>query len=483
MERASPATGRGGARRRSPTRSALLLHLDIDAFLASVAQLVEPSLLGLPVVVGSGVVASRSYEAKARGVETAMPIAEAMRRCPGLVLREGDAFVAERFRRRVAAILGGFAPLVEVGSLDDMYADLSGLFAEELWQAPPDATGLAPLDHALAAWTAALRARVRGETGLSVSLGLGPTRTLARLATDRAKPGGTFRVRPGEERAFLDPLPVAKLPGVGRRTAAELERYRIRTVGELRLVDRALLEECFGRRGGDLWLRARGLPAGSKDLVVHGGAEHGRAGGAFGADGLAKELSRETTLVEPSADPGLLRAMLSYLVDRASHRLRGQDRLAGRLELRLAAWAAEAAARPALRRARAASSGRAGAAAARASAGAAMSSSPWPWPCSTRPSGPGGCSPAAPACACRTSSRRTPAPGADLFALLVAEGGAGLRGDGLQALRARRLDESLDAVRARHGFGAVVAGASIALLGSLPRTRDGFRLYAPSLSL
>ena len=111
------------------TRPRLILHLDIDAFLASVEQIVEPALRGRPVVVGSGCVASRSYEAKARGVETAMAMSEARRRCPELVVRDGDARQIERFRARVAEVLRGFVPVVEVTSLDDMYGDLTGVQA------------------------------------------------------------------------------------------------------------------------------------------------------------------------------------------------------------------------------------------------------------------------------------------------------------------------------------------------------------------
>lgn len=452
----------GGMGKRTPLRRRLFLHLDIDAFLASVAQILEPELIGRPVVVGSGVVASRSYEAKARGVATAMRIAEAMRICPGLVRRAGDAFAAERFRRRVARVLMGFAPRVEITSLDDMYADLSGMRVEPT----------------LLDWGERLRAQVRAETGLSVSLGLGATRTLARLATDRAKPGGIHWVRPGEERGFLDPLPVSALPGIGRKTAAQLEEYRIRTVAELRLLDRSLLEESFGKRGEEMFWKARGLPAGERDQVVQvaegglatggaetGGAETGGAGGAWAEGGLGQSLSRETTLEEPSADPGFLRAMLAYLVDRASARLREQGRRAGRLQVRLRSERSLRAARrvepPSAERS------------VLAELGLEMLDELLAKRCMVSRIG--------------LSLERLMADGGyvqgDLFSLLVAEGSGPLRGEGMHALRSRRLDESLDRIRDRHGFGSMTVGPSIALLGRLVRTHSGFRMRTPSLSL
>jgi len=427
-------------------RRRLFLHLDIDAFLASVAQILEPGLIGRPVVVGSGVVASRSYEAKALGVATAMPIAEAMRVCPGLVRREGDAFAAERFRRRVARVLMGFAPRVEITSLDDMYADLSGMLAiRELGEE--------------------LRARVRAETGLSVSLGLGATRTLARLATDRAKPGGIYWVRPGEERSFLDPLPVSALPGIGRKTAAQLAEYRIRTVAELRLLDRNLLEESFGKRGEEMFWKARGMPAGERDRVVQVAEAGAGAGGAWAEGGLGQSLSRETTLAEPSADPGFLRAMLGYLVDRASARLREQGRRAGRLQVRLSSE------RPlkAAHRIEPPSADRL----VLAESALDMLEELLEHRCMVSRVG----------VTLERLVRDQDQVQRDLFSFLVEEGTGALQGAGMRELRGRRVDESLDRIRGRYGFGVMTVGPSIAMLGKLLRTREGFRLRTPSLSL
>ena len=144
-----------------------ILHLDIDAFLASIEQLRDPSLCGRPVVVGTGVVASRSYEAKAAGVETAMPLWEARNRCPELVVCAGDARLAERYRQRVAEVVREYAPVVEVSSLDDLYADLTGV-PLRVRQVLDDATARES-ECSLRELCASLRSEVRQATGLSVA--------------------------------------------------------------------------------------------------------------------------------------------------------------------------------------------------------------------------------------------------------------------------------------------------------------------------
>ncbi len=459
-----------------PARRRLLLHLDIDAFLASVEQLLRPSLLGSPVAVGTGVVASRSYEAKARGVESAMRLSEARRRCPELVVCEGDAQRAARFRERVAAIVAQHIPCVELSSLDDLYADIGEVVAREL-----DGLGAA---RALAE---RIRKEVRQETGLSVAQGIGTTRTLARLATTRAKPGGVFLVEPGRERSFLDSVPLCEIPGIGPKTAQELALYRIRSVAELRLVDFELMRASFGKRGEELYWKLRGLPANDKDARVRpqGGVLLGHAGGAWG-EGLGAQLSRSSSLWIPSGDPDELRGYMSYLSDRATAALRRQARQAGRLDLHLQLEALPEKALAVgrvppefLRR------------------GMAL-----------RP--PTACRELITARALMllesmlskryrvsklglTLSRLRDLPereqallfeGAlDIGAASPGAASPGAARAGLGGPAARRLDAALDALRAKHGFGSIMAGESIALLGQLAQGRDGFRLRTPSLTL
>ncbi|MCB9919906.1 MAG: DNA polymerase IV [Planctomycetes bacterium] len=445
----------GGPRRKLRARTRIL-HLDIDAFLASVVQLTEPATFGQPLAVGTGVVASRSYEAKVRGVETAMPLSEARRHCPELIVHEGDAGLAMRFRKRVGEIVGRFAARVELTSLDDMYAELQGHATD-------------PIDLA-----SRIRAQVRAETGLSVAQGIGATKTLARLATTKAKPGGIHWVRPGAERRFLDPMPVEMLPGVGHKTAETLATYRIRTVAELRLVDRTLLAETFGVRGEELYLKARGLPCGAGDFVRELDVEHGRPGGSWGETSDTREISRTTSLWEATSDPESLRAMLTYLVDRAAKALRERGRIAARLDVVLGLASGGPSAFEARERPRRSpTSLHRGIALAPPSsttrilverAIALLESLLDEHRCLVRLVG------------VRLGRLRMAVHGQQ-ERFLFAENEPGLD------LRGQRIDEALDDLRARHGFAAILAGEANALRGSLALGRDGFRLRTPSLTL
>ena len=467
--RRRPDRSRGLHARRRLLPRRVVLHLDIDAFLASVVQLTEPGLLGRPLVVGTGVVASRSYEAKARGVETAAPIAEARRICPELIVHEGNAQLAARFRRRVGEIVGRYAALVEMSSLDDLYAELGGL-------------GQDP--RALAE---SIRRDVRRETGLSVAQGIASTKTLARLATVRAKPGGIHRVRAGEERAFLDELEVEELPGVGRRTAEVLHGYGIHRVRDLRLVDRELLRESFGVRGEELFYKARGLSFGEGDRVSDSSrsagavtraerrarVEHGQPGGAWGLLGPATQLSRMTSLWEPSEDRDELRGLLSYLIDRATAALREQERCARRLELILAlASGGPQDRREARRRSpgfvvRARSLREASALSRElfVHASALLDEVFSEHRCLVSKIG--------------VRLTRFEAARSGCQGLLFVDDASAQR----DAWVSKALDAALDSLRERHGFSSVVAGASTALIGKLARDRNGFRLRTPSLTL
>lgn len=413
-----------------------ILHVDIDAFLASVEQLRDPTLRGRPVAVGTGVVASRSYEAKARGVHTAMPLHEALRRCPDLVVCAGDSRLAERYRQRVAEILRRFSPVVEVCSLDDFYADLTGVplrVAQEL----ADATAVAG-ERSLAALCQAVRAEVRAETGLSIAQGLGSTRTVARLATTRAKPGGICEVPPGHELEFLAGFPAEALPGIGPQTASLLTEVGVTTVRDLQAVDRELLRQSFGARGEEIWRRCRGLD----DTPVQ-------------ATPTLQSISRETSF-EPRTDADsqqrpFLRGMLAYLLDRAASELRRQRLLARTVQVRLGHVDGVRAER----------------------------------------------SRSLPAASERTDELMGLAGGLldDLLARRVLVRLVGVTLTSLAAVTARqgrlfddggearrRLCAAVDAVRARHGFGALVVGAAADLLGRVPRGPHGFVLRTPSLT-
>lgn len=414
-----------------------ILHVDIDAFLASVEQLRDPTLLGRPVAVGTGVVASRSYEAKARGVATAMPLAEARRRCPDLVVRPGDARLVERYRQQVAEVLRGFSPVVEVCSLDDFYVDLTGVPLRVAQALAGDVATDA--ERSLAPLCRELRAAVRAATGLSVAQGIGATRAVARMATTRAKPGGICEVPAGRELDFLADFPVEAVPGIGGKRAALLRQVGVRTVRELWAVDRSLLRASFGADGETIWRRCRGR---DEEPVQ--------------ATPTLRSIARETSFAPETDADGqqlpFLRAMLAYLLDRAAAELRRQALRARVVQVRVrhvdggegerARTLVEATDRT-----------DAFAATARDLLDELLLR--------------------------RVLVRLVGVTLTGLQAPRPAQGA--LFGDGGEAAR-RRLFAAVDAVRARHGFGALVVGEAAGLLGVLPAGPHGFQLRTPSLT-
>ncbi|MFA5885622.1 MAG: DNA polymerase IV [Acidimicrobiia bacterium] len=272
-----------------------ILHCDLDAFYASVEQLADPSLVGKPVIVGGlgprGVVAAASYEARRFGVFSAMPMARARRSCPDGV------FLAPRFdayqdaSRAVMGILRSYTPLVEPIALDEAFLDVSG--ARRRFGAGREIA-------------AAIRARVRGETGLTVSVGVASTKFLAKLASDLSKPDGLLVVEPGEELAFLHPLAVEKLWGVGPATRTRLARLGVRTVGELAALGEDTLVAALGdARGRHLHALAHNVD----ERVVE-------------PERTVKSIGHEETFPVDHTDPEVLRREVARLADRTAARLR-----------------------------------------------------------------------------------------------------------------------------------------------------------------
>lgn len=223
--------------------------MDMDAFYASVEELDRPELRGKPVIVAGpeprGVVATASYAARKFGIRSGMPTAQAKRLCPQGIFLPPRFDRYEEVAQRIRAILGEYSPLVEPISLDEAFVDLTGT---ELLHGPPEKVA------------EEVHRRIPKEVGLSCSVGLGPNKLVAKLASDAAKPGGLRVVRPEEVQSFLDPLPVEDLWGVGPKTAARLREKGIRTVRDLREVPLGLLRSWFGPKGGEaLWQLARGI--------------------------------------------------------------------------------------------------------------------------------------------------------------------------------------------------------------------------------
>jgi DNA polymerase-4 len=229
--------------------SRAIVHLDLDAFFAAVEVLEDESLAGKPIAVGGrpeerGVVSTASYEARAFGVRSAMPMYRAVEACPDLIIVPPRHDVYGRYSRQVMALLRQVTPLVEQTSVDEAYLDLTE--EGETWD---DA-----VDQARE-----LQARVKQETRLSASLGIATNKLVAKVASDRDKPGGLTVVPPGEEATFLAPLPVRVLWGIGAVTAANLAEMGVTTVGELARVPVEDLRARFGRNGAAMARHAQGI--------------------------------------------------------------------------------------------------------------------------------------------------------------------------------------------------------------------------------
>ena len=277
--------------------SRVILHADLDAFYASVESLDNPALRGRPVVVGGspegrGVVAAASYEARAWGVRSAQPMRTALRLCPGAVR------VSPRFPRyhelsgQVFAVFQRWTPLVQPLSLDEAYLDLTA--------ALPDAT-----PKAMRRAAARLKREVREATGLTLSVGAGTSKSVAKIASDLEKPNGLVVVPPGNERDFLAPLPIARLWGVGPRTETRLRRIGVRTIGEMAALDTAWVAARLGNWGVTLHALALGVDT----RPVNPERER-------------KQVSQETTFPRDVADPGEILATVSELAASVSDRLR-----------------------------------------------------------------------------------------------------------------------------------------------------------------
>lgn len=244
----SPQDAGPGEREEEADGLRKVIHVDMDAFFASVEQRDEPSLRGRPVAVGGssgrGVVAAASYEARKFGVRSAMPSARAVRLCPDLIFRKPRFEVYRQVSQQIRAIFGEYTPHVEPLSLDEAYldvtADLKGIGS---------ATRIAE----------EIRRRIRAETGLTASAGVSYNKFLAKLASDQNKPDGLCVIRPGEGAAFVATLPVRRFHGVGPRGAEKMARLGIETGADLRAKDLAFLRQHFGSFAEYLYRAARGV--------------------------------------------------------------------------------------------------------------------------------------------------------------------------------------------------------------------------------
>ena len=279
---------------RFPQRR-FIVHLDIDAFFASVEVLLNPELAGKPIIVGGlpherGVASTCSYEARKFGVHSGMSLRNAFRLCPQGIFIRGNYQVYESFSERVFRLLHEYTPDVEEASIDEAFLDL---------------TRCRPLYPSFSRTAREIKARVERETGLKVSVGVGPNKIMAKLATKRAKPAGYVEVEPGREEEFLRDLPIESLPGIGPKSQVILRMLNIQKIGDLWGLPRPTLHSLFGLGGDDIYLQSHGID--SRPVITAG---------------VPKSVSRETTFLQDLWDRRLLLAHLAYLCDRLTLALR-----------------------------------------------------------------------------------------------------------------------------------------------------------------
>lgn len=286
----------------------LIFHLDVDAFFASAEQSLNPFLRGKPVIVGGhadqrGVVHSASYEAREFGVRTGMPLRSAKHLCPQAVFLKGNFLHYKYISREILDILLSFSPLVEFTSLDDAYVDMSG--TSRLYVDP----------HRTAE---EIRDLIDNRLGVPVSIGIGSSRLISRIASGRHKPRGITVVPAGKEPEFLHPLPVSELLGVGRVTRMLLCEMGIHTVGQLARIPKTVMEQLLGMNGAKIWEFANCMD--DRKVLRY------RA---------RKQISRETTFEEDVMDAKVVFATIQYLSERIASKLRSERMTGGAVCLRI----------------------------------------------------------------------------------------------------------------------------------------------------
>ncbi len=279
-----------------------ILHIDIDAFFASVEKLRNPGLRDRPVAVGAGVIASCCYLARKYGLHAGMSLRRARGLCPRLEIIGGHTALYRCFSDRIFELCREYSPSVET-FLDEAFCDLSGTER---------------LHGNLKSLACRLREEIFQETGLRVSAGLGPNRMLAKMATASAKPDGIRALAEGETDSFLISQPIDRLPGIGPRASKVLTQLNVHTAGDLRKLSRRSLVSIFGKNGGLFYERCRG-----EDTRIVNAKE------------IPRSISRETSFHEHTVNPQVIEGMLSYLGQRAGNTLRRLGLKAGQLQVKI----------------------------------------------------------------------------------------------------------------------------------------------------
>jgi len=283
-----------------------ILHMDLDAFFVSVEILRDNRLSGMPLIVGGrsgrGVVAACSYEARRFGIHSAMPMRLALQLCPDALVISGDMEAYTRFSKIVTEIISNQAPLFEKSSIDEFYLDLTGM------------------DRYFGSykWAAELRQKIIDETHLPISMGLSINKLVSKVATNEVKPNGQYHVPRGEEENFLAPMPIRKIPMIGKKTAEFLYEMGITHVKTLREMPVEMLEAAFGKSGRILWNKAHGIDE-SPVISYH----------------EQKSMSTETTFETDTININMIRSILTAMAEKLAFKLRGEHKLTSCLSVKI----------------------------------------------------------------------------------------------------------------------------------------------------
>ncbi len=283
-----------------------IVHLDMDAFFVSVECLKDSRLKGKPLIVGGmgdrGVVAACSYEARHYGVHSAMPMKLARRLCPQAIIIGGDMESYSKYSRMVTDIISEKVPLYEKSSIDEFYIDMTGM--DKFF-------GCSRFSHEL-------RQFIMKESGLPVSYGLASNKLISKVATDEAKPNGQLEIAFGQEKSFLAPLDVDKLPMVGKQTGTLLRRMGVETVKTLSEIPLPYMQNLLGKNGIELWRRANGIDE-SPVIPYH----------------EQKSIGTENTFQKDTIDTNFLMSELTRMTEHIGFELRQQNKLTGCITIKL----------------------------------------------------------------------------------------------------------------------------------------------------
>ncbi|PTQ93592.1 DNA polymerase-4 [Mucilaginibacter yixingensis] len=283
-----------------------IVHIDLDSFFVSVERKFNPELIGKPVLIGGsverGVVASCSYEARKFGVHSAMPMRTALRLCPDAIVIRGSHGKYGEASREVTQIIHDTVPLYQKSSVDEFYIDLTGMDRY----------------YDCYEFASALRQKVIHETGLPISFGMASCKTVAKMATNQAKPNGQLFVPHGKEKEFLAPLAISKIPMLGEKTCQKLYQYGIEKIGDLQKVNLKFLEAIFGKSGLFIYEKANGIDHG--EIVPHS---------------ERKSISTENTFHNDVSERKVLESTLVSMTEELAGKLRREGMVASCLAIKI----------------------------------------------------------------------------------------------------------------------------------------------------